>query len=152
MLTLIDLCRAAKENRHLTNREIADATGVPLNTVNNMFRASTHSPTVETLGPICAFLGVSIDEFFGKNPPEPEETPPPEAAAERMEHEVSSLHQYICGLNAQNELLREIIEKQTHGIRTRDFVIFCVFALFIGALAYALFLDLHCLDFGLFHS
>ena len=44
MLTLIDLCRAAKEERHLTNKDIADGSGVPLGTVNNLFRSSTHSP------------------------------------------------------------------------------------------------------------
>jgi transcriptional regulator with XRE-family HTH domain len=153
MLTLIDLCRAAKEERHLTNKDIADGSGVPLGTVNNLFRSSTHSPTVETIGPICAFLDVSMDGFFGKTSPEPEDpTTHADSALELMEREVSSLHQEINGLNAQNELLRELVEKQNHGIRIRDHFMIHLLVLLIGVLVYAVCLDLHCLEFGFFHG
>ena len=152
MLTLIDLCRAAKEERHLTNKDIADGSGVPLGTVNNLFRASTHSPTVETIGPICAFLDVSMDGFFGKTTEPEVPATHADSAIELMESEVSSLHQEINGLNAQNELLRELVEKQNHGIRIRDHFMIHLLVLLIGALVYAVYLDLHCLDFGLFHG
>lgn len=153
MLTLIDLCRAAKEDRHLTNKDIADGSGVPLGTVNNLFRSSTHSPTVETIGPICSFLDVSMDGFFGKTSPEPEDpTTHADSAIELMEREVSSLHQEINGLNAQNELLREFVDHQNHGIRMRNFLLFLLLVLLIFALAYAAYLDLHCLEFGFFHG
>lgn len=149
MLSLIDQCRAVKEEKHITNKEIADGSGVPLNTVNNFFRASTHSPTVDTIGPICAFLDISMDEYFGKKQMEPAHLP--ESAEELAAQELSVFCQQIKGLNAQNELLREIIEKQTHGIRIRDHFLFWFFLLFIAALGYAAYLDLHCHDFGFFH-
>ena len=153
MLTLIDLCRVAKEDRHLTNKDIADGSGVPLGTVNNLFRSSTHSPTVETIGPICAFLDVSMDGFFGKTSPEPEDpTTHADSAIELMEREVSSLHQEINGLNAQNELLREFVDHQNHGIRMRNFLLFLLLVLLIFALGYAVYLDLHCLALGFWHG
>ena len=150
MLSLIDQCRAAKEETHITNKEIADGSGVPLNTVNNMFRATTHSPTLETLGPICAFLGISIDQFLGMEPTE--DSPPPETIEEIVNREMDVYRQEINGLNAQNEILREFVDHQNHGIRMRNFLLFLLLVLLIFALAYAAYLDLHCLDFGFFHG
>ena len=95
MLSLIDQCRAAKEEKHITNKEIADGSGVPLNTVNNMFRATTHSPTLETLGPICVFLGISIDQFLGMKPTE--DSPPPETVEELVSRELDVYRQEING-------------------------------------------------------
>ena len=139
MLSLIDQCRAAKEEKHITNKEIADGSGVPLNTVNNMFRATTHSPTLETLGPICAFLGISIDQFLGMEPTE--DSPPPETIEEIVSRELDVYRQEINGLNAQS-----------HGIRNRDRLLRWMLVLLIFALAYAAYLDMHCLDFGFFHG
>lgn len=150
MLSLIDQCRAAKEEKHITNKEIADDSGVPLNTVNNMFRATTHSPTLETLGPICAFLGISIDQFLGMEPTE--DSPPPETIEEIVSRELDVYRQEINGLNAQNELLREFVERQSHGIRNRDRLLRWMLVLLIFVVAYAVYLDLHCLEFGFFHG
>ena len=150
MLSLIDQCRAAKEEKHITNKDIADGSGVPLNTVNNMFRATTHSPTLETLGPICAYLGISIDQFLGMEPTE--DSPPPETIEEIVNREMDVYRQEINGLNAQNELLREFMERQSHGIRNRDRLLRWLLVLLICTLAYAVYLDLHCLEFGFFHG
>lgn len=150
MLSLIDQCRAVKEEKHITNKEIADGSGVPLNTVNNMFRATTHSPTLETLGPICVFLGISIDQFLGMKPTE--DSPPPETIEEIVNRELDVYRQEINGLNAQNEILREFVNHQNRGIRMRNFILFLLLVLLIFALAYAAYLDLHCLNFGFFHG
>ena len=150
MLSLIDQCRAAKEEKHITNKDIADGSGVPLNTVNNMFRATTHSPTLETLGPICVFLGISIDQFLGMKPTE--DSTPPETVEEIVSRELDVYRQEINGLNAQNELLREFVERQSHGIRNRDRLLRWMLVLLIFVVAYAVYLDLHCLEFGFFHG
>ncbi len=55
MLSLIDQCRASKREKHITNKEIADGSGVPLNTVNNMFRATTPFPYVGNSRPHLCF-------------------------------------------------------------------------------------------------
>ena len=150
MLSLIDQCRAVKEEKHITNKDIADGSGVPLNTVNNMFRATTHSPTLETLGPICVFLGISIDQFLGMKPTE--DSTPPETVEEIVSRELDVYRQEINGLNAQNELLREFVERLSHGIRNRDRLLRWMLVLLIFALAYAAYLDMHCLNFGFFHG
>lgn len=150
MLSLIDQCRAVKEEKHITNKDIADGSGVPLNTVNNMFRATTHSPTLETLGPICVFLGISIDQFLGMKPTE--DSTPPETVEELVSRELDVYRQEINGLNAQNEILREFVNHQNRGIRMRNFILVLLLVLLIFALAYAAYLDLHCLNFGFFHG
>lgn len=119
-------------------------------TVNNMFRATTHSPTLETLGPICVFLGISIDQFLGMKPTE--DSPPPETIEEIVNRELDVYRQEINGLNAQNELLREFVERQSRGIRNRDRLLRWMLVLLIFVVAYAVYLDLHCLEFGFFHG
>ncbi len=105
---------------------------------------------METLGPICAFLGISIDQFLGIKPTE--DSPPPETVEEIVSRELDVYRQEINGLNAQNELLREFVNHQNRGIRTRNFLLFLLMVLLIFALAYAAYLDLHCLNFGFFHG
>lgn len=58
---LQDLCRDAKSRLNMTNQDIADVSGVPISTVKNFFAASSKSPSVYTVAPICSALGVSID-------------------------------------------------------------------------------------------
>lgn len=150
MLSLIDQCRAAKEEKHITNKEIADGSGVPLNTVNNMFRTTTHSPTLETIGPICAFLGISIDRFFGMEPAE--DSPSPETIEELVNRELDVYRQKINGLNAQNEILQKFVDHQHRGIRMRNFLLIQLLALLIFALGYAVYLDVNCVQIGFWHG
>lgn len=59
------LCREAKDALGMTAQDLADASGIPLSTVNNTFAARSREPSVYTIGPMCAVTGTSIDEFFG---------------------------------------------------------------------------------------
>lgn len=61
--TIIDLCRKAKEEQHRTLKDIAEGSGVPLNTVTNCFSRGTKAPAFDTVAPICAYLGVSMDRY-----------------------------------------------------------------------------------------
>lgn len=61
--TIIDLCRKAKEEQHRTLKDIAEGSGVPINTVTNCFSRGTKAPTFDTIAPICAYLGVSMDRY-----------------------------------------------------------------------------------------
>lgn len=67
---LQDLCREAKERKHMTAQEIADESGVPLSTVNNFFAAASRLPAIGTAGPICRVLDVSMDSYYGIAPAE----------------------------------------------------------------------------------
>lgn len=60
-----DLCKEKKDSLNLTNQNIADRADLSASTVNNYFSESSKAPSVYTVGPICAALGVSLDSYFG---------------------------------------------------------------------------------------
>ena len=60
-----DLCKEKKDFLNLTNQNIADRANLSASTVNNYFSESSKAPSVYTVGPICAALGVSLDSYFG---------------------------------------------------------------------------------------
>ena len=64
-MTIQDLCREKRAALNMTAQDIADASGVPLSTVNNFFAHASKSPALYTTAGICAALGVSLDAFFG---------------------------------------------------------------------------------------
>lgn len=70
---LWETCREAKDTMqpHKTNQDIADESGVSVNAVSQFLRGETTKPYIDTVGPICASLGVSLDEHFGVPPAEP---------------------------------------------------------------------------------
>ena len=70
---LWETCREAKDTMqpHKTNQDIADESGVSVNAVSQFLRGETTKPYIDTVGPICASPGVSMDEHFGVPPAEP---------------------------------------------------------------------------------
>ena len=72
---LWETCREAKDTMqpHKTNQDIADESGVSVNAVSQFLRGETTKPYIDTVGPICASLGVSLDEHFGVPPADPAE-------------------------------------------------------------------------------
>ena len=68
---LWETCREAKATMQprKTNQDIADESGLSVNAVGQFLRGETKSPSVDTVGPICAALGVSMDEHFGVETP-----------------------------------------------------------------------------------
>lgn len=70
---LWETCREAKDTMqpHKTNQDIADESGVSVNAVSQFLRGETTKPYINTVGPIFASLGVSMDEHFGVPPAEP---------------------------------------------------------------------------------
>ena len=70
---LWETCREAKDTMqpHKTNQDIADESGVSVNAVSQFLRGETTKPYIDTVVPICASLGVSMDEHFGVPPAEP---------------------------------------------------------------------------------
>lgn len=60
-----DLCKKQRFEKRFTNQYIADESGVSINTVTNFFSSRSKCPSIYTVGPICAVLDISIDEYFG---------------------------------------------------------------------------------------
>ena len=61
MENIIDRLKDKKRELDVTNAWIAEKSGVPESTVTKVFNGTNKSPTIATLGPIAAALGVSID-------------------------------------------------------------------------------------------
>lgn len=52
-----------------TNQDIADETGVSLNSVSQFLRGETRSASLNTIAPICKALHISIDQYYDIMPP-----------------------------------------------------------------------------------
>lgn len=133
-MTIQDLCRDKKAALHMTAQDIADKSGVPLSTVNNFFANASKAPSINTAGPICAVLGISIDEFFdiGDHYTVTEET----LQAEKV------------GLEKRLSNKRQIITMMEQGVRIRNRIIAALLVLLCLVAMYALYLDFHCVQIG----
>ena len=133
-MTIQDLCRDKKAALHMTAQDIADKSGVPLSTVNNFFANASKAPSINTAGPICAVLGISIDEFFdiGDHYTATEET----------------LQDEKVGLEKRLSNKRQIITMMEQGVRIRNRIIAALLVLLCLVAMYALYLDFHCVQIG----
>ena len=91
---LWETCREAKDTMqpHKTNQDIADESGVSVNAVSQFLRGETTKPYINTVGPICASLGVSLDEHFGVPPADPAES----SDAEKLRAESAALRAQLA--------------------------------------------------------
>lgn len=91
---LWETCREAKDTMqpHKTNQDIADESGVSVNAVSQFLRGETTKPYINTVDPICASLGVSMDEHFGVPPAEPAEP----SDAEKLRAENAALRAQLA--------------------------------------------------------
>lgn len=91
---LWETCREAKDTMqpHKTNQDIADESGVSVNAVSQFLRGETTKPYINTGGPICASLGVSLDEHFGVPPAGPAES----SDAEKLRAESAALRAQLA--------------------------------------------------------
>ena len=69
----LEKLKALKEERKITNVEIARVSNIPLATITHIFNGHTPNPTFETISRIAIALGTSLDEIAGlkqnKEPP-----------------------------------------------------------------------------------
>ena len=90
-MPFIDRLKAAKQEKELTNAEIAQLADLPIATVTRIFNGSTSNPTFESFAKISIAMGVSLDEIAGLRHPD---APPVDAHIENT-------------LTSYSELLRE---------------------------------------------
>lgn len=67
----LDRLKALKEEKDITNAEIAKLSNIPLATITRIFNGSTPNPTFETFSQIAIALGGSLDEIAGIKQGEP---------------------------------------------------------------------------------
>ena len=133
-MTIQDVCREKKAALRMTAQDIADASGVPLSTVNNFFAHASKSPALYTTAPICAALGVSLDEFFG--------------ISDKMAANEETLQAERDGLEHRLENKREAIAMLKKGLKMRDRTILTMSVVLIGLLVWCVWVNIHCANYG----
>lgn len=62
---LSDQLKQLKEERKLTNQQLADISGVPLGTINRILSGQTDNPSFQTICDIVLAMDGSLDELAG---------------------------------------------------------------------------------------
>lgn len=73
----LEKLKMIKEEKGLTNTEIAELGDIPLPTITRVFNGQTLNPTFETFVGISKALGVSLDELAGFKQPDEQPLAPP---------------------------------------------------------------------------
>lgn len=136
----VEKLKTIKEDKDLTNAEIAKLSNIPLATITRVFNGQTPNPTFETISRIAFALGTSLDELSGlKQPDEPPIASPIE----------STLNSYSELLHEKDERIKELketLERVRDEKRTFLIVLIGVIAFIMVFLA----IDLFNGDFGRF--
>lgn len=133
-MTIQDLCREKRAALNMTAQDISDASNVPLSTVNNFFSNTSKAPSINTVGPICAVLGISLDAFYG--------------IGTHYTANEETLHAENVGLEKHLSSKRQIITMMAQGVKTRNRIIAALLVLLFLATAYGLYLDFNCIQIG----
>lgn len=100
-MPIVEKLKMIKEEKGLTNMEIANVTNTPLATITRIFNKQTLNPTFETISAIAIGMGVSLDELVGlKQPDEPPLASPIE----------NTLNSYVELLKEKDERIKELKE------------------------------------------
>lgn len=94
----LERLKTLKEDRDLTNAEIAKLSNIPIATITRIFNGSTPNPTFETFAQIAIALGASLDEIAGLKQPE---APPVDS------HIENTLNSYVELLKEKDERIKE---------------------------------------------
>lgn len=61
--------RAEKEAQHVTSEQLAAVADMSISAVNKLLADETRAPSVYAVGRMCAYLHISLDEYFGIDVP-----------------------------------------------------------------------------------
>ena len=106
---LLEGLKELKEQKKMTNQELADLSGVPLGTINRIMAGQTDNPSFQTVCDITRALGGSLDKIAGLNPEGEREKP--------VSNEIRALY-------------REVLKSKDKWIH-RLFVVCCVLIVYV---------------------
>ena len=122
----VEKLKVIKDEKKLTNAEIAQVGDVPLATVTRVFNERTPNPSFETITKIAIGMGVSLDELVGLKQPDAPPIPSP------IENTINS---YVELLTEKDKRIKELKnEKLTVVIILIAFVTFLLILLSIDML------------------
>lgn len=144
-MNIQEMCKAKAAALGMTYPELSEKSGIPLPTIRNFFSKASKAPSVYTAGPICAVLGISLDEAF--------------AITDHMTPTEETLSAQNDTLQAHREELEHRVEFKAHAIkvledslRFQKHVIYNLLVVIILLLCWCIYIDTHCLDFGFFRG
>ena len=140
----VEKLKVIRDEKKITNVEIAKISNIPLATVTRVFNGQTPNPTFETISRIAVALGISLDEIIGlKEPDEPPVVP-------RIE---TALNSYSELLQEKDERIRELKEENERERKDKyrmTCVLICMVILLLGLFGTLLYIDLTTSHVGYF--
>ena len=121
---------ALKQERNITNAEIAKLSNIPLATVTRIFNGQTPNPTFETFTQIAIALGASLDEIAGLKQPE---TPPVDA------HIENTLNTYVELLRDKDDRIKELKAEKEQERKEKMRILTFTFVFILAAMAFLIF-------------
>ena len=144
-LDLKESLRQRRDQLHLSNPELSELSGLPLNTVTNYFSARSKAASAYTVGRLCAALNFSLDRAFGIVPSEDDLS---DSARQIHALELLNSHQNseICHLRDVADLHRSYAASR----RLSHIVLVCLCVLQSVTLSIYLFADASDHEHGFF--
>lgn len=134
----LEKLKILKDEKEITNAEIAKLSNIPLATITRVFNGHTPNPTFETIAQIALALGVSLDEVTGlKQPDEPTITSPIE----------NTLNSYAELLKEKDDRIKELKEDKAVIRNEKQKLVMMLFGI-ITAILMLFAIDLFNGDFG----
>lgn len=123
----IEKLKMIKQEKELSNAEIARVSNVPLPTVTRVFGERTLNPTFETVVDIAIGMGVSLDELVGLKQPDAPPIPSP------IEN---TLNSYSELLKEKDDHIQELKNErdQIRNEKNRLFGLLACFVIFVLAI------------------
>ena len=129
-----------KEEKGLTNVEIANISNIPLATVTRIFNKQTLNPTFETITAIAIGMGASLDELVGLKQPDEPSIP---------SHIENTLNSYSELLKEKDDRIKELKEDKAV-IRSEKYKLVGMLAGVLAAVIIVLMVDVLNGHFGYF--
>ena len=133
----VEKLKMIKEDKNLTNVEIANLSNIPLATITRVFNGQTPNPSFETISRIAIGMGVSLDELCGLKQPDAPPIPSP------IESTLNSYSELLQEKDIRINELKEEKERERKDRHRMTCVLICVVILLVGLLATLLYLDLN---------
>lgn len=136
----LEKLKALKEERKITNVEIARVSNIPLATITRIFNGQTPNPTFETFSHIAIALGASLDEITGLKQTE---TPPIASPIQ------NTLDSYAELLKEKDDRIKELKSEKEYERKQKHKMIIALFCV-IGFVLLILAVDILNGNFGYF--
>lgn len=141
-MTLQEMCAERREKLGLTYLNIAEQSNLPLSTVKKFFSADSKAPSFFVVAGVCKVLGISLDAYVGIGDHLTADEKTLQERADGLEHRLANKRQTIS-------LMEDELHNLRHSVKLYRWVILGLSLLIVGLIAWCIWVDIHCADYGL---